>query len=75
MPIVVGPTPDQGVEFEQERLLREGQSGVDAEPEFILQGFAVTLCGSGQEFSPKFAHGVPQKVEPCVDVGDDGLLL
>lgn len=75
MPIIIGPTPDEGVEFEQERLLGEAQGGLDAEPDFIPHRFDVTLGGSDQEFIPEFAHGVPQKVEPLADVGDDGLLL
>ena len=75
MPVIVGPAPDEGVEFVQERFLGEAQSGVDAEAEFLTQGFDVTLCGKAQEFVPKFAHSVPQKVEPLGDGSDDGLLL
>ena len=75
MPVVIGPTPNNRVELPEEQFLRKSQSGVDAEPDFVPEGFDVTLCGGGQEFVPKLAHGVPQKVEPFVDVGDDGLLL
>ena len=73
--VVVGPTPQKRVEFTNERFLAEAQSGFNTEPDFVPQGLDVTLCGIGQEFIPKFAHGVPQEVEALVDRGDDGLLL
>ena len=75
MAVIVGPAPDKGVEFGQELLLWECPSGLDTEPDFVPQGLTATLCGGGQEFVPKLAHGVPQEVEPVVDGGDDGLLL
>ena len=75
VPIVVGPTSQERVELAEERFLWFSQGGFDAEADFLAQGFHATLCGIGQQFVPKFAHGVPQKVEPLVEVGDDGLLL
>src|SRR5579862_3423989 len=72
---IIGPAPNRGVEFAQEHLLWLAQSGLNAAPNFIPQCLDVTLCGCGQECVPKLAHSMPQKVEPCGDVGDDGLLL
>lgn len=75
MSVVVGPAPDDGVELAQEHFLVKSQGGVDAESDFVQQVLEITLCRRGQKFVPKFAHGVPQKVEPFINVGDDGLLL
>ena len=75
VPEVIGPAPDDGVEFAQEPLLGLAPSGLNAEPDFLPQGFDATLCGGRQEGVPKLAHSVPQKAEPFGDVGDDGLLL
>ena len=69
------PNPAKAVEFANERFLAEAQSGFNTEPDFVPQGLDVTLCGIGQEFIPKFAHGVPQKVEALMDGSNDGLLL
>jgi len=69
--VVVSPAPDEGVELAEERLLWESQSGLDAEPDFVPEGSNATLCGTDQEFVPKLAHGVPQKVKALLDVGDD----
>lgn len=73
--VIIGPTAQKAVELTEEHGLWKSQSGFDAEPDFVPQALHAALCGSGQEFIPKFAQGVPQKVEPLVDVGDDGLLL
>ena len=73
--IVVGPALQERVEFANERLLAEAQGGLNAEPDFVPQGLDVALCGKGQEFILKFAHGVPQKVEALLSGGNDGLLL
>ena len=35
VPVVVGPAPNEGVELTEERLWRESQGGVDAEPDFV----------------------------------------
>jgi hypothetical protein len=34
-----------------------------------------SLGGKDQQFIPKFAQGVPQKVQALLEGGDDGLLL
>ena len=73
--IVVGPAPKDRVEFVKERLLAEAQRGFDAEPEGVPQALDAALCGSAQEFIPKFAHGICQEVKPSANVGGDGLLL
>ena len=73
MSIVIGPTLQERIEFANERLLAEAQDGLNAEPDFVPQGLNATLCGEGQEFVLKFAHGVPQKVEAVLNGGDDGL--
>ena len=43
--VMVGPTPDQGVELAEERLLGESQSGLDAEPDFVPPALHAALCG------------------------------
>ena len=73
--VIIGPPSQERVEFANERLLAEAQSGLHAEPDFVPQGLDVALCGEAQEFIPKFAQGVPQKVEALMDGSDDGLLL
>ena len=73
--VIIGPTLHDRVEFAKERLLAEAPGGFDAELDFVPEGLNVTLCRVNQQFIPEFAHGVPQKVEARLDVGQDGLLL
>src|SRR5258707_6792257 len=73
--IVVGPAPQQWVELTQERLLAEARSGLNQVADFLAQDFYFALCGKGQQLVPIFAHGVPQKIEALVNVGEDRLLL
>src|SRR6185436_4503919 len=72
---VIGPTTQERVEFADELLLSAAKSGLDQLSDFDPQGFELTLGGSDQEFIPKFAHGVPQKIKALLNVGDDCLLL
>ena len=73
IPEVIGPTAQKRVESTDELLLRMAKSGLNQLADFDPQGFDLTLGGSGQEFIPIFAHGVPQKIKAVFDVGDDCL--
>ena len=73
--VIIGPPPQAGIELTQERLLAEARSGLNQVADFLAQDLYFTLCGKSQEFVPLFAHGVPQKVEALLNVGDDSLLL
>ena len=72
---VVGPTTQSRVELSHERLLIEAASGLNQRTDLRSQDFHFALCRSDQQFVPILAHGVPQKVEALLNVGDDGLLL
>src|SRR5271166_2107419 len=73
--VVIGPAAQKRVELSQERFLSLSQGGLNRPADFLPQDLHFALCGDSQQFVPMFAHGVPQKVEALLDVGDDGLLL
>jgi len=73
--VVVGPATQQRVELTQERRLCAAQSGLDQPSDLVPQDLDFALCGGDQQFIPRLAQGVPQKVKARLDGSDDGLLL
>ena len=73
--VIIGPTAQERVELAQERRLTAARSGVKHLSDLLAQGLHFSLGGKDQQFIPKFAQGVPQKVQALLEGGDDGLLL
>ena len=72
--MVVGPTPDDGIEAINQTNCREiATFGFDNRPHFLQKRLLLLLGWLYQEFAVVLAQSLPQKVEAIVDVSDGRL--
>jgi hypothetical protein len=74
MPMIVGPTPDFGVEFMDQIGGRDAQRSFDSLPDAAQEGFNVLLGRLDEQFPVGIlAHVVSEKIKTFLHVGDDRL--
>ena len=74
VPMIVGPTPDFGVEFMDQIGGRHAQHGFDCLPDAAQEGLNILLGGLDEQFPVGiFAHVLSEEIKTFLHVGDDRL--
>jgi len=74
VPMIVGPTPDFGVEFMDQIGGRHAQRGVDGLPDAAQEGLNILLGGLDEQFPVGIlAHVLSEEIKAFLHVGDDRL--
>lgn len=74
VPVIVGPAPDEGGEFQDEFPGAAALIGVDGRPDLVQKALEVLAGRLDDEFAVIAAHVLSQKVKTIGDVGQFGFL-
>jgi hypothetical protein len=74
VPVIVGPSPDEGIELPYQMSRCRLLVSLDDSSDFAQERLHILLGGRYQELASVLAHLLSEKVESVLDVGGDGFL-